>query len=921
MDQADLRVAAPHAARRGNGEQSRRLQLGELEHRIIHHEAALDDPGRHPMTANERHVSVKWPTGLVTFVLTDIEGSTRLLRRLESSYDDVIERHDALLRTTWEAHGGAHVSARGDSCLAAFGDARSALEACADAQRRLAAGPWPADGRPRVRMGVHTGLASPRAGDYVALAVHQAARVTAAAHGSQILASETAATDLGAMAGLTLRSVGRYRLRDFDEPVQLCEVVGPGLDADFPAVRAMPVDGHNLTDPPTNLVGRESEVSEVLTLLGAGKLLTLTGPGGVGKTRLALAAGLAAASNWSDGVWLVDLTTIEEPGLIGTVVARALGVSAAAAVDGWDAVLGHLRGRRTLLVLDNCEHLAADVARLVADLLSACQDVGVLATSREPLGIALEVVWRVPPLTLPVLGASVDEALSAPSLRLFVERARSTRPGFSLDDVNVETVIQICRRLDGLPLALELAAGQTSVMSEADLLHGLDDRFQFLRSRKRIVPDRQRTMDAVVGWSYRLLSEDEKAVLRRVSVFRGGFTLQAAIESGRDLDGCDVLEAVWSLADKSLVGVDVAANETRYLLLETVRDYARRLLDDENAAVATAMRLGTWWLDRIGPWHRMDRVRSGEIEMELDNLRAMVPLVALQDEERAHQLVLSICRYYYAVQTTRDGINEVSRYAADLTMPSPSRVSLLAMLALLHVHHGDVDAARQVLEQAEQVRQVVGASPTWDEVAVERAAGEVALRSGDHARAAELARLTLERDLTPRARARMLNLLAIASYFMGDVTRAAGAFNEELEVARQLGDEHLMVVAEGNAAELALRRGDAASAARHQAACLDLALALGRPVSVALSLIVTARLIAAADPARAAQLHAKAEDILAEHGYQLYDEDLRASESMLEQVRHVLGDAELDRARDRGRSLTWVDAVSQANDALAKVSG
>jgi non-specific serine/threonine protein kinase len=523
-------------------------------------------------------------------------------------------------------------------------------------------------------------------------------------------------------------------------------------------------------------------------------------------------------------------------------------------------------------------------------------------------------------LAVPGSGVVVAEVESVPSVRLFVERVRATLPGFAIDDGNVQTVAELCRRLDGLPLALELAAAQTSVLSATDLLRGLDDRFRFLRSRKRGVPDRQRTMDAVMEWSYRLLSADEQAVLRRVSVFRSGFTLDAAVVSGRDLEGCDVLDAAWSLVDKSLVVVDLTANETRYRLLETVRDYARRLLDDEGAAATTAMRLATWWLDRIGPWRRMDRVRSGEIEVELDNLRALVPLVAKEDEERAQQLALSIGQYNFAVHVTREGIGELSRYATDLAMPSPARVSLLATLALLHVHHGDIDAARPVLEQAEQVRRIVGAAPIWDEVAVARATGEVALRSGDHAVAAELAQHALDGGLTPRARARMLNLLAISSYFKGEVGRAAAAFNEELEVARQLGDEHLMVIAEGNVAELALRQGDTASAATHQAACLDLALALGRPVSVAHSFIIAARLTAETEPARAGQLHAKAEEVLVENDYQLYDDDQRASTLMLDRVRELLGDVEFDRARERGRSLTWPDAVSLAQDALAELS-
>jgi predicted ATPase/DNA-binding SARP family transcriptional activator len=893
-------------------------ELVGLEHRILDHDPTLvlSYP---PTPGDDDGVPAGWPSGVVTFVLTDIEGSTRLLRRLEAGYDDVIDRHDALLRRSWEDHGGAHVSARGDSCLAAFDDTRSALEACADAQRRLAAEPWPHEGRPRVRMGVHTGLASPRDGDYVALAVHQAARVSAAAHGGQVLASEVTAAATGALPGLALQPVGRYRLRDFDEPVQLFCLTGPGLDADFPAVRAMPVDGHNLAAPPTSFVGREGDVKDVLALTGAGRLVTLTGAGGVGKTRLALAAGLAAAPRWDDGVWLVDVSPIQEARLIGTAVATVVGATAGTGVDGWAAALDHLHRRHTLLVLDNCEHLAADVARMVGELLARCHDVGVLATSREPLGIARESVWRVDPLGLPDPGATVDEALAVPSVRLFVERARSARPGFALDDHNVPTVVHLCRRLDGLPLALELAAAHASVLSVADLLNGLDDRFRLLRSRKRSVPGRQRTMDAVMDWSYRLLVADEQAMLRRLGVFQSGFSLDAAVVAGGDLEGSDLPELLWTLVDKSLVVVDLTANETRYRQLETVRAYARHLADDEGEAVATARRLTAWWLERIGPWHRIDRARSGEIEVELDNLRALVPLVAEEAEEQAQQLACSIGHYYYAVHAPRDGISELARYAADLATPSQARVSLLATLALLHVHHGDTDSARGVLVEAEQIRQTVGGAPTWDEVAVERASGEVAIRSGDPTAAAELARRALERDLTPPAQVRMLNLLAIASYFLGDVSSAEAAFTGELEVARRLGDEYLTAVAEGNVAELAMRRGDTASAARHQAACLDLGLALGRPVSVAYSLIVAARLTAESDPARAARLHAKAEDVLVENGHRLYDDDLRASQEMLERVRRHLGDVEYRKASDNGRSLTLLDAASLAQAALATV--
>ena len=862
------------------------------------------------------------PSGVVTFVLTDIEGSTRMLRRLEERYDDVLRRHVALLQETWEQHGGVHVSTTGDSCFAAFADATKAVLACGEAQRRLdQERSWTAEERPRVRMGIHTGLASPRGGGYVALAVHQTERVMAAAHGGQVLVSEATEREIGSLPGFQLRSAGRYRLRDFDEPVQLYAIVGDGLETDFPAVRAVPVDGHNLVPSQTSLIGREAVIADVKECFDSNRIVTLTGPGGVGKTRVAIAVGLTMAPGWEDGVWLVDLSPLGERSLIGVAVASAVGVVQSRSADDWGAALDHLRKRRALLILDNCEHLISDVAAMVSDVLVACPDVSVLATSREPLGVAGEVVMRVDPLRVPEAhDVDATSALKVPSVRLFVERARAARPDFPFDAGTIQTVIDICRRLDGLPLALELAAAHTSVLSPADLLDGLGRGF-VLQSRDRQRPERQRTMDAVLDWSFRLLGANEQLAFRRLGIFAAGFSLEgAAAVIGDGVDPYDGPAAVWSLVDASLVSVDLSANATRYRMLETVRTYARRLLDEADESAAVAEGLALWALERIGPWHPMDRARSGEIEVELDTLRELVPLLAPHAVEQAQQLACSIGRYFYTVHTSRERTAELAQYAVDLAAPSPARVSLLATLALLHVHDGEVDAARRVVDDAVHASEIAGGPPPWDDVAVERAMGEVELRSGNYDAAAQIARRTLDRELSPRGRGRMLNLLGISSHFLGDAESAAVAFKRELEIASLLADEHLMAIAEGNVAELALRSGDAGTAAVHQAACLDLALALGRPASVSQSLIVAARLTADADPARAVALNAKAERVLSEAGEHLYDDDLRASQEMLHLAEQRLGGDEFHRAVERGHALTLPDAALSAQQALAEVA-
>jgi predicted ATPase len=743
--------------------------------------------------------------------------------------------------------------------------------------------------------------------------------VSAAAHGDQVLASDVTAKAAGDLPGLGLRPVGRYRLRDFDEAVQLFRLGGADLETDFPAVRAMPVDGHNLSNPATSFIGRDGDVAELLALSGPGRVVTLTGPGGVGKTRLAVAAGLASVPRWESGVWFVDLSPVQDVHLIGAALATAVGAATGQGMDGWAAAVDHLRTRDALVLLDNCEHLASHVAERVGELLAACPNVGVLATSREPLGIAQETVWRVRPLGLPGSADTVAEVAVAPSVRLFVDRARAARRDFTVDPGNAQTVSRLCARLDGLPLALELAAARTSVLTVGELLRGLDAGFRSMRSRQRGVPDRQRTIEAVVRWSYDLLCQDEQALLRRLSLFRDGFSLDAAVAAGGDLDDVDPAELLWSLVDKSLVIVDATANDTRYRLLETVNAWVYRLLLEEGVAERTATRVARWWLDRVGPWRQLNRTSSGEIATELDNLRALIPLIAGEAEHEAQELVCSIGRHYYAIDAPRDGTADLARFAAELDTPSQARVSLLATLALLLVHHGDLDDAGRALREAESVQRIVGGPPRWDEVAVERASGELAIRTREYARAADLAAAALRRDLGTQARARMLNLLAIASYYLGDTDRAYEASQGELEMACQLGDEHLMAVAEGNVAELALRRGDRVAAARHQKACLDLGLALGRPLSVAISMIVAARLTASTDAARALRLHAKAEDLLAENAHRLYEDDRRASDDMLARIRSDLGHSLYKEQRAAGQSLSLPDAASTARAALEGV--
>jgi predicted ATPase len=858
------------------------------------------------------------PSGIVTFVFTDIEQSTRLLRRLGPEYPEALDHHFALLRRAWSGRDGHEVDAVGDSDFVVFEDAAQAVEACADAQRLLAQEEWPVNNAVRVRIGVHSGLASPRGNTYVALAVHQAVRVMSAAHGGQVLVSRDTVDRVPPLPDVDLVPKGRFRVRDFEDPVSLFEVSGEGLPRGFPAIRAVPADGHNLVAPPSPFVGRESELKEVALVAKPGHLVTLTGTGGVGKTRLATEVGLHIASEWPDGVWLVDLGSIQEDAQIAAAIGDAIGAPGHGG-DRWRDVLQNLRDRRALIVLDGCEPFAAAAARLVDELLGECPGCGVMATSRVPLGLGYEVTRRVGTLPLPGPGAvSAADLSTSAAVELFVDRARSARHDIVVDESTAPIIRAICERLDGLPLALELAAARLGVLTLKQVYDGLADRFQLLRSHNPTMHERQRTMEALLEWSNRLLGNAEQACLRRLAVFGASFSIQAAVApvaSGNEVTAYAVPELVWSLVDSSLVVADLTANDTRYRLLESVRAFARERLEEHEETQATAERLASWYLARIGLESSRGPGWVSETGVELANLRALVPLV---DAEQGQVLAVTIGRFLDATGSFLEGIDELTRYGAELPQLTPTRISLLTCLADLYLRTGDVVAAERVLDEADVVGREVGAPASWDDVGLERSRGDLACRRGENDAAIEAARRTLSRDLSARGRARMYNQLGIAALAAGDVDTAREAFAGELQAYERLGDQAFQASSHGNLAEAALRRGDSVDAARHQSASLELALELGNPAVVAFSMIVAARLTAQReDWATAATLHAHAEGLLRQTGLALYDDDRQLSDTMLEAAHAHLGDDAYAVALAAGRALDLPDAADLAQRVLA----
>jgi predicted ATPase/class 3 adenylate cyclase len=869
-----------------------------------------------PMTVEK----VPAPDGVVTFVFTDIEGSTRLFHQLGGAYVGVLDRHNELLRRTWRGNRGYEVSTEGDSFFVAFASARDAVLACAEAVRRLASEPWAGGARVRARVGVHTGLASPRGAGYVSLAVHQAARIMAAAHGGQVLVSQDTVDVLDGTGGLELRRLGRFRLRDFDEPQNLYQLAGGGLVESFPAVRAVPADGHNIARRPTPTVGRDELVMDVAGLLRAGGLVTLLGPGGVGKTRVAEDVGVRVAPAWGDGVWLVNLAAVSDADLVGPAIADAVGAPSKPGGERWDDVIDHLGGRQAVIIIDNCEHLLDACRELIESLEANCPQVAVLATSREPIRVPAEVVWHVEPLEVPeARDLDAEGVLASAAGRLFLSRAVAARPGFEIDASNVDVVGEICRRLDGLPLSIELAAALVAVESPKEILNELDDRFRILRTRDPASTDRHASVEQLLSWSYDSLSDDERMAFRCLSVFSAGFSQQtaAAAIGRRDLDTRDVAPLVWSLVDRSLVETDLTADTTRYRLLETMRSYGRELLDQAGETAEVATGLAAFYLDHLGPWLPPGQAWAGEVAAEVDNLRSLILLLPPDRQEAAQQIACTLGRYHNdAVHTFRDGIAEITRYVESLTEPTATRVSLLTTLAYLYLRADEVETAGRLVNDADTLRAVQGV-PEWDEVAVDRARGEIARRSGDLEAAVAIANEALLRPLTDRSRSRMYNLLGTTFGALGDLTSAEEAFTQELALSREVGYDGYIASALGNLAEVALRLGDFEAAARHQRACLDLAVALGSVTVLAFSMIVAARLSGHRRVwDTAVRLHARGERMLEEAGLVLYEDDRRQSDELLARAGEALGTEAFEDAAARGRSMGMAEGVELTRSQL-----
>ena len=653
------------------------------------------------------------PSGTVTFLFTDIEGSTRLMQELGDRYVQAQMDHHEILRAAFRSGDGRELRTEGDSFFCVFESALDACGAAAAAQRGFATHAWPGDKPIRVRIGLHTGEAPLVGNEYIGLDVHHAARVEAAAHGGQVLLSEaTGALVESSLSGdLTLRDLGLHRLKDLARPERLYQLVIDGVPDTFPALRTLDSTPNNLPTQLTSFVGREETVAEAKRLLARTRLLTLVGPGGIGKTRLSLQIGAEVVQTFPDGVYFVALSAVRDPNLMASVIAQSIGIPIAGNRVPLDVVMEHLQGKRVLLVLDNLEQLLPEGAPVVAQLLQAGPDFKVVASSRAALHIYGEQEMAVEPLRLPDLRAlpSLAALSQFEAVKLFIERAMAARHDFEVTNENAPAIAGICERVDGLPLAIELAAARVKLFSPQALLSRLESSVSVLGAGSRDLPGRQQTLKGAIAWSYDLLDEPHKLLFSRFSVFaRGGGLEQAEVICGPASElGVDVLTGLDELADQSLVRRLPELDEPRLLMLQVIREFAgERLAEsgeaekikDRHAAEfqalaenAQAHLLGAEqkrWLDRL--------------ELDHDNFRAAFDWsVARRDAVRAMCLGAAFWRFWQMRGHLREGR---ARLDAILAMPEARDHPAERLLALeaaggVAYWQGDLQAARSFYEE------------------------------------------------------------------------------------------------------------------------------------------------------------------------------------------------------------------------------
>jgi predicted ATPase/class 3 adenylate cyclase len=910
------------------------------------------------------------PSGTVTFLFTDIEGSTRLWEEHPEAMSEALRRHDDLMRAAIESAGGYVFHTVGDAFCAVFHTAGEAIAAAEAAQRALGVEPWPQGAGLRVRMALHTGECEERDGDYFGPAVNRVARLEATAHGGQVVLSRATADVVGDRLppGTGLRDLGTHHLEDLGRPEQVFQLAVEGSDTAFPPLRSLdnPQLLHNLPVQVSSFVGRETEVIEVHKLVQASRLVTLTGVGGSGKTRLALQVAAESLHDFAEGVWLVELASLADPSLVAPAVASALRVREEPGQPLLETLVDALSDRRLLVVLDNCEHVLVASATLADTLLRSCRGLRILATSREPLGVTGEHVYRVPSLSLPEPGQILhpEQALGFDAVHLFVERAVARDSTFHLSVDNAATVVSLCRELDGMPLAIELAAARVASLSIEEIERRLADRFSLLTVSDNAALPRHQTLRALIDWSYDLLDEQEQAALCRLSTFVGGWTLEAAEEvcPQPGATASNVVDVLGSLVDKSLVQVDPAPKGgRRYRLLETIRHYCAeqfsQLAQLEQASTHLAHAVFFLGLAEEAAPHLRASERAQWFErigLELGNLRVAMAHFASDPTSIDQALRIWIAlEDFWSWGYHSPGIEEL-----EAVLPNANdeplrglRARALWAVARLRVDQGDYAIAQAQFGEAFEAGKSIS-----DRALMAQALGGlsvVALRQGNVTTAFDLAQEAVElamacgdlsviasqlnhrgaaksacSDSTDRfdfeeslARFRevddrfgigsVLQSLAIRELKDGNLVAARARTNESLDLSREMADPSYGALILLGLVELL--DGNAPAASRAYRELLAIARRGGFKTASGYALLGLGFCATSADdPRRAAKLHGAADALFETLGEALDPDLLNFRNGDHRQLRRIMGDTAFEADYRSGRNLAPQSVIDLA---------
>jgi predicted ATPase/class 3 adenylate cyclase len=874
------------------------------------------------------------PSSLSTFLFTDIEGSTRLWEQEPERMRHALACHDAIARAAVEGNRGLVVKTTGDGVHAAFDDPLDAVNAALQLQRAFG-DPQSTNGIAlQVRCGVHVGAVQRRDEDFYGTAVNRGARIMSAAHGGQVLVSHAVATLVAdrLLPEIALRDLGSVRLRDLAQAERIYQVVDPELRADFPALRSLEATPNNLSHQITSFVGRERELAEVKKLLHGSRLVTLHGVGGLGKTRLSMQLAADVIDEYADGVWFVELAPITDTRLVPQAVASVLGVKEEAGRPVTEALVKFVKDRRLLLILDNCEHLTAPCAELAKQLLQAGLHVKIIATSRENLRVAGEALYPLPPLAAPEPHERSAAAMSRyEAVRLFVERATAAQPPFLLSETNATAVAEICRRLDGIPLALELAAARVRAMSVDNIAARLNDRFRLLRAGDQTALPRQQTLRALIDWSYDLLEDSERIMFRRLGVFVGGWTLEAAeaVCSGGELNEMDIVDLLTHLVEKSLVALDPLTG--RYRLLETVRQYAQdRLASAEDEALPRNQHLeylvalvekarpalfgpdqGTW---------------LARLDLEGENFLAAHAWCNKAESGAALglRLVNAVKQYWvyrgYLALGYAITVEALGRKGAERRDALRSRAQFCAgQLCSLMGRH---EEAQQRLEESLAIAQEIGdrsrvAATLQPLVWSALGRGDIATAHAYSDQALALAQeLGSKRDL-----AAAINMQAHIHRLEGNVDRAEPLYETVLSVGRELGDRDTIAVGLLNLAMVAIVRGSVDRAAKMLLDVIEIAEEIGSKSAGQSALEVSAALAAIRqDWQRAARFYGAAEANTFYTGIVRDAADEAFLAPLMVKVRNAQDEESFADAKAGGRALSYEQAIDEVRTWLERRS-